>query len=147
MSEPLFKASYPVTGMDFVAAGSAASHIKRTLMGFGLEQEICRRAAIAAYEAEMNVVIHGGGGQMCFTLFNEEIVIEALDDGPGIPDIHLAMQEGYTTASDEIREMGFGAGMGLPNINRCVSLLLIESFPGRGTHLTMKIFLDHHYPI
>ena len=111
--------------------------MKRTLKSVGFPAEIIQRASICAYEAEMNVVMHGGNGVLTFRLDEDEIFIGVEDDGPGIENIDLALQEGFTTASKEHLEMGFGAGMGLPNIKKNVDSLEIRSEKGKGTHLQM----------
>lgn len=112
--------------------------MKRTLKSVGFPAEIIQRASICAYEAEMNVVMHGGNGVFSFRLDADEILIEVKDDGPGIENIDLAMQEGWTTASREHLEMGFGAGMGLPNIKKNADSLEIHSEKGKGTHLRIR---------
>lgn len=131
---------YPIKGMDFLAAGEASSNIKHTLQLVGFAPAIIRKVAIAAYEAEMNIVIHGVQGFLTAVISPQKIELTAKDSGPGIPDIDLAMQEGYSTAPDNIREMGFGAGMGLPNINNCADELHIESQLGHGTTLNVVIY-------
>ncbi|HWR40948.1 MAG TPA: anti-sigma regulatory factor [Patescibacteria group bacterium] len=126
---------------DFDAAGEASSKIKRMLQQIGVKSDIIRRIAISAYEAEMNVIIHAQRGTIRAAIFPDrtEIVIE--DEGPGIADISLAMKEGYSTAPDHIREMGFGAGMGLPNISRCSDEFDIQSTVNVGTRL--KVLIRH----
>ncbi|MBC7083096.1 MAG: anti-sigma regulatory factor [Bacillota bacterium] len=130
-----------VTGGDFQAAGEAAAKLKRTLRQVGIDAETARRAAIVAYEAEMNIVIHAFRGVLSVDISPERIEIVADDEGPGIPDIPLAMQEGYSTAPEHIREMGFGAGLGLPNMKRYSDEFHIESTVGRGTNVRMVINL------
>lgn len=134
-SVPTF--TFPVYGGDFNSAGNVSTKVKRILEQIGVNPEIVRRAAIATYEAEMNVVIHARVGQIALTASPSLIKIVCSDEGPGIPDIHLAMQPGYSTASDAIREMGFGAGMGLPNMERCADILEIHSDVGVGTTVEM----------
>ena len=129
----------PVSGQDFMAAGEAAARIKKTLQQVGMDPDTIRRAAIVAYEAEMNIVIHAHSGLMTALISPERIDIIAEDEGPGIADIDLAMREGFSTAPDEIREMGFGAGMGLPNIRRNSDKLDIHSTVGAGTVLRATI--------
>lgn len=141
MSEQLYRQEFPVRKLDFIEAGSAASGVKKALMERGFDSQTVRRASISAYEAEMNMVIHGGGGSLILEIGRGYIQIMAVDKGPGISDLNLAMQEGFSTAGDEIREMGFGAGMGLPNIKRSVNFLGIETRPGRGTIVTMRLDL------
>lgn len=135
----LMSVTYDVVAGDFVRGGEAAGKLKRVLQQLGLEPAIIRRAAIAAYEAEMNIVIHSYGGQIGVDITCESIEIQCDDCGPGIPDIDKALQEGYSTASDDVREMGFGAGMGLPNIRRSADEFSIASTVGEGTRLQIKI--------
>jgi anti-sigma regulatory factor (Ser/Thr protein kinase) len=130
----------PVKSMDFKAAGEGASRIKEALKKMGFAPEVVRRAAIAAYEAEMNIVIHTQGGVLEARFYLEKVELLAKDKGPGIPDISLAMQEGFSTASQRVREMGFGAGIGLANIKKCVDWLAIETEMGKGTLVRMVIF-------
>lgn len=140
MSSPYVE-SYVVDGTELVAIGVASIKIKSVLKMLGIPSDIIRRAAIVAYEAEMNLVIHGGGGRMRLEVSPEEIKIQAVDAGPGIPDIGKAMTEGFSTASEKIREMGFGAGMGLPNIRRNSDSLNLDSRVGKGTTLEAVILL------
>jgi CBS domain-containing protein/anti-sigma regulatory factor (Ser/Thr protein kinase) len=134
---------YLIKGRDFLHGGAASSHIKRALMRLGANPQLARRCGIAIYEAEMNLIIHASdGGLIRVEIEPHRILMQAIDEGPGIADIDLARQAGYSTATEEIRELGFGAGMGLVNIERCVDKLLIESIPGKGTKLDMKIFLQ-----
>ena len=134
---------YDVVARDFDCAGEAASKIKRALTRLGLSPQIVRRAAIAAYEAEMNIIIHADqGGEMVVDVQPEQIIMRAVDTGPGIPDIERAMQPGFSTAPEWIREMGFGAGMGLANIQRCTDEMRLESPLGTRTFLEVVIFLD-----
>lgn len=134
-----FIVKVPVKSMDFRAAGEGASRIKQTLKQIGFDPEAVRRAAIASYEVEMNIVIHTQGGLLEARFSPEKIELVATDRGPGIPDVSLAMKEGYSTAPNSIREMGFGAGMGLPNINKCADEMKIETEVGRGT--TVRIII------
>jgi serine/threonine-protein kinase RsbT len=138
MSDPVCL-EYRIEGNDYVDAGTASNNIKNTLKMLGVSSEICRRAAVIAYEAEMNLVIHAGGGNIKATITESDLIIEVEDEGPGIPDIPRAMTEGFTTASDEAREMGFGAGMGLPNIKRNSDKFDIQSEVGKGTKLKCEI--------
>ncbi len=131
------KFEYTIPAMDFSAAGKASTDMKRRLTQLGLPLDLIKRVAISMYEAEMNVAIHGGGGKAEIEITTECITTRFVDHGPGIEDIELAMQEGYSTASEEIRNMGFGAGMGLPNMKRNADELLIESKSGIGTTVTM----------
>jgi CBS domain-containing protein/anti-sigma regulatory factor (Ser/Thr protein kinase) len=134
---------YDVVARDFHSAGETASKIKRALTRLGLSPQIVRRAAIAAYEAEMNIIIHADkGGEMVVDVQPGQIIMRAVDTGPGIPDIERAMQPGFSTAPEWIREMGFGAGMGLANIQRCTDEMRLESPLGTRTFLEVVIFLD-----
>ncbi|MEW6276268.1 MAG: anti-sigma regulatory factor [Bacillota bacterium] len=130
--------TFAVQNRDFKAAGDGVSELKRVLQEVGFSPGFIRRVAIAAFEAEMNIVIHAYRGRLQVRIEPHQIVLLAEDEGPGIPDVALAMQEGYSTAPPEIREMGFGAGMGLPNIQRCADKLEIRSEVGRGTFLRAK---------
>lgn len=129
---------YSIKPRDFVKAGEGSIRIQRFLKFIGFDQGLIRRISICAYEAEMNVVMHGGDGEMRLLVDPKLIVLEVADNGPGIPDIGLALQEGYSTATPEHREMGFGAGMGLPNIKKNADSLDIQSGDGGGAHLTMR---------
>lgn len=131
------KYTFRVQGHDFSSAGSVSTKIKKILQQIGAKTETIRRTSIATYEAELNVVIHARTGEITLFANPSQIRIICRDEGPGIPDIRLAMQPGYSTASDEVREMGFGAGMGLPNIERCSDKLSIDSEVGVGTTLDM----------
>ncbi|MFH0976451.1 MAG: CBS domain-containing protein [Spirochaetota bacterium] len=134
---------YKIKPRDFIHGGAASSYIKRALARLGANPQIARRCAIAIYEAEMNLIIHAtNGGTIRIEIEPHEISMLAVDDGPGIPDIEQAMQPGYSTAPEEIREMGFGAGMGLKNIERCVDKIILKSTPGKGTKLEMKIHMQ-----
>ncbi len=133
---------YKIKPRDFNRGGSASSSIKRALLRLGANPKIARRCGIAIYEAEMNLIIHAThGGTIRIEIEPHQISMEAYDDGPGIKDIAQAMQPGFSTASEEVREQGFGAGMGLANIQRCVDEMKLESSVTRGTNLRMKIFL------
>lgn len=128
---------YEVVGGDFDRAGEASSSIKRLLQKIGVSPNIIRRIAIGTYEAEMNVIIHAGGGQVAAEISPEATTILVSDAGPGIPNIELAMQEGWSTAPDYVREMGFGAGMGLPNMMKCSDAFDIDSSLDKGTRIKM----------
>ena len=130
---------YTVPGDDITCAGKASSEIKKVLQRLGIEPGIIKRTAVAMYEAEMNMVVHAGGGTADVMIENNAITIIMKDNGPGIENIELAMQDGYSTAPEIAREMGFGAGMGLPNMKRNSDDFRIESEPGKGTTVTMKI--------
>ena len=133
------KEEYNVEGGNFTRAGYAASQIKKILKRLEVHPDIIKRTVVAVYEAEVNIVAHAYSGTIYFDLDEKSIDIRLTDEGPGIPDIELAKQEGYSTASSAVREMGFGAGMGLPNIKRNVDDLQIESTPGEGTKVKMKV--------
>ncbi|GAB6088078.1 ATP-binding protein [Alkaliphilus crotonatoxidans] len=133
--------SYEVAKHDFSKAGEASSGIKKVLRQLGIPDSIIRRVAVATYEAEMNIVIHSEGGQITLSIIPEKLVITAKDLGPGIENIEIAMKEGYSTASREIRELGFGAGMGLPNMKRCADEFHIESALGRPTEITITFYI------
>lgn len=124
---------YPIRARDFLHAGEASIQIQAFLKAMGLDAGLIRRIAICSYEAEMNAVIHGGDGELEMTLEDDEVTLEVRDTGPGIADIELAMRPGYSTADETAREMGFGAGMGLPNMKANADRLRLESAPGRGT--------------
>ena len=141
-SEPLFIQRFEIEGRDFTNAGKASTTLKSILRDIGVSPPVVRRAAIAAYEAEMNVVLYARKGSMELRVSPSEIRIMIHDQGAGIPDIGLAMQEGYSTASEEIREMGFGAGMGLPNIKKNADRLDVTSTGGVGTRLEIRIKLN-----
>jgi CBS domain-containing protein len=126
---------------DFDSAGKVSQKMRQILRARGIEPDIRRRAAIVAYEAETNVVIHSIGGDLKVTISNDRVVIEAVDQGPGIENVSLAMQEGWSTAGPLARELGFGAGMGLPNIKKCSDSLEIQSEMGVGTRLRTEIAL------
>lgn len=130
---------FDVDGNDFSSAGIASVKVKKILRDIGFDNEVIRRVSIAMYEAEINMVIHAGGGQADVEVSDDKIVLVLSDNGPGIADINLAMSEGYSTAPDNIRALGFGAGMGLPNIKRYSDDLKIESELGKGTTLTITV--------
>lgn len=134
---PHLRKAYTIKARDFSRAGEVSIDTQGTLKSIGFEPKLIRRVAICAYEAEMNVVLHGGDGELVLTIDPENIRLEIRDDGPGIEDIELAMQEGYSTAPPEYREMGFGAGMGLPNCRKNSDFFRLHSEKGRGTHLEM----------
>lgn len=128
-----------IKGQDFDRAGEASSSIKKTLQRLGIHPQIVRRAAIASYEAEMNVVIYTNGGDVIVQVRPDQINIFVSDSGPGIEDVEKAMQPGYSTASEWVRELGFGAGMGLVNIKKCADKMDLTSKVGQGTHLKISI--------
>jgi len=133
---------FSIVGGDFHHAGYVSTQIKEILKELGIDSAIVRRAAIAAYEAEMNVVMYAHRGIFTLEVTPEQIRFLVEDEGQGIPDIELAMQEGYSTATPEMREMGFGAGMGLPNIKKNADRFEITSEVGKGTCLNITIFLN-----
>lgn len=134
---------YTVKHGDFTNGGAASSCIKRALLRLGASPQIARRVGIAVYEAEMNLIIHtNNGGIIRVEIEPQQITIDAYDDGPGIKDVEMAMRPGYSTATEAIRELGFGAGMGLVNIHRCVDNMQLESTWEKGTRLRMRIFLQ-----
>lgn len=133
---------FDVDGENFVSAGQASVQVKKNLRELGFPPEIIRRVSIAMYEGEINMVIHAGGGTADVDVFEDRIVIVLSDHGPGIPDINLAMQEGYSTATDNVRSLGFGAGMGLPNMKRYTDEMRIDSTVGKGTVITMCIMCN-----
>lgn len=131
--------SFHLAGGDFTNAGAASSELKSILTNLGISPAVVRRAAIATFEAEMNVIIHAVAGVMYYLVTSEHIKIVLNDMGPGIPDIEQAMQEGYSTAPDWIREMGWGAGMGLPNMRKNSDEFRIDSVVGEGTTVEIVI--------
>ena len=132
---------FVVDGDDFTSAGQASIQIKKNLRRLGLDPEIIRRVSIAMYEGEINMVIHAHGGEADVNVHESHIEIILKDNGPGIKNIEQAMQEGFSTAPDQIRSLGFGAGMGLPNMKRYTDDMKIESEVGVGTTVTMRVDL------
>lgn len=130
---------YDVDGSDFTSAGQASVKVKKNLRQIGLPPEIIRRVSIAMYEGEINMVIHAGGGTASVTVSEDSVTIRLQDHGPGIRDIDKAMQEGFSTATDNVRSLGFGAGMGLPNMKRYTDFMEIHSVVGEGTDITMRV--------
>jgi serine/threonine-protein kinase RsbT len=139
-SEGRLKHAYEIAARDFNGAGAASSRIKRLLQQIGVDPMTVRRIAVACYEAEMNVVIHASSGVITIDAGPDCVILTIEDKGPGIADIDLAMKPGYSTASDEVREMGFGAGMGLPNMLDCADEMQIDSKPNVGTTVRMVFF-------
>ena len=133
------KLVYPVEGGDLIEAGEASSKMKLTLKKLGLPQDVIRRASICMYEGEINMVIHADGGQAEVEVDTDQIVIRMQDTGPGIPDVAQAMQEGFSTAGQTARELGFGAGMGLPNIKKYTDQMDILTAIGEGTTMTLTV--------
>ena len=138
MSEPI-RLQYTVPGDDFARAGEASADLKNTLKRLGLPAAAVRRIAIALYEGEINLAIHAGGGQIDVSIDDDAVEMVLSDQGPGIPDIELAMSEGFSTASAQVRSLGFGAGMGLPNMKRYTDEFFIRSAVGLGTTITMRV--------
>lgn len=135
------KLHYDVDGEDFTLAGATSGTVKKYLRQLGLSPEVIRRVAIAMYEAEINMVIHADGGTIDVEIYPDKIHLVFADQGPGIPDIEKAMQEGYSTATHEIRELGFGAGMGLPNIKMYSDEMNIDTVVGVGTTIDLIIYI------
>ncbi len=133
------KLHYGVPGDDFTRAGAASSDVKRTLKELGISPSVIRNVSIAMYEGEINMVIHAGGGEIDVEITENAITMILADKGPGIENIELAMKEGYSTAPDNIRSLGFGAGMGLPNMKKYTDDFKIDSTVGVGTTLTMTV--------
>lgn len=136
------KLHYDVPGDDFTRAGAASSDVKRTLKQLGISPNTIRNVSIAMYEGEINMVIHAGGGVIDVEITENNISMILADKGPGIENIELAMKEGYSTAPDKVRSLGFGAGMGLPNIKKYTDEFKIESEVGVGTTLTLKVYIQ-----
>ena len=130
---------FDIDGDNFTSAGEASVRIKKVLREMGFSAEVTRRVSVAMYEGEINMVIHADGGSADVNVYGDKIEIILADRGPGIPDIERAMQEGYSTAPDNIRSLGFGAGMGLPNMKRYTDDMKIESEVGKGTTVYMTI--------
>lgn len=141
MSESLIF-HFDVDGEDFTSAGQASVQVKKNLRRLGISPEIIRQVSIAMYEGEINMVIHAGGGAADVVVSEDKIEIILADKGPGIADIELAMQEGYSTAPDSVRSLGFGAGMGLPNMKRYTDEMTIASEVGVGTTIRMVVKLS-----
>ena len=136
MSEPI-RLEYTVPGDDFARAGEASADLKATLKKLGVPAAAVRRISIALYEGEINLAIHAGGGRIDVAIGDDDVQMVLSDQGPGIPDVEQAMQEGFSTASAEVRSLGFGAGMGLPNMKRNAHDFAISSVVGEGTKITM----------
>ena len=136
-----FKKTFHIQSKDFIRAGEASINIQNLLKSMDYDTRLVRRIAICGYEGEMNVAMHGGDGSLSLEVNDEKLILEVTDDGPGIEDIDLAMQAGYSTAEDDHREMGFGAGMGLPNMKKNSDQIHIESDKSKGTHVQMVFFL------
>lgn len=139
---PKLRKDFTVKARDFMRAGEASVRIKGLLKSIGFDNDLIRRVAICSYESEMNIVMHGSDGKLTITVNDRQVTVEARDAGPGIEDIDLALQEGFSTATNEHREMGFGAGMGLPNCKKNTDVFEIRSRKGEGTHLRMCFLVD-----
>lgn len=135
----VLKFHFDIDGDNFTSAGEASVAIKKKLRQLDFPPDVIRRVSIAMYEGEINMVIHAQGGNADVLVYPDRIVIILEDHGPGIPDVDLAMQEGYSTAPDSVHVLGFGAGMGLPNMKRYTEEMEIESTPGVGTKITMVV--------
>ncbi|MBM6854995.1 ATP-binding protein [Mediterraneibacter glycyrrhizinilyticus] len=132
---------YSIDGDDFTRAGEASSSVKNKLKQLGLDSDVIRKVAIAMYEGEINMVIHADGGEITVTVADSGITMILADTGPGIPDVEQAMQEGWSTARAEVRSLGFGAGMGLPNMKKYTDEMQIDTVIGKGTTITMKVYI------
>lgn len=137
----MIKLHYDISAKDFSLAGEASSNVKKKLVQLGIDPVLVKKIAIAMYEAEINAVIHANGGYADVDIDSGKVIVVIQDTGPGIPDLELAMQEGWSTAADSVREMGFGAGMGLPNIKRNADKLDIETEVGKGTKVIITVYL------
>ena len=133
---------YDVDGENFTSAGQASVQVKKNLRQLGFDPETIRRVSIAMYEGEINMVIHAGGGEIDVEITETEIKMTLSDKGPGIENIELAMKEGYSTAPENIRSLGFGAGMGLPNIKKYTDEFVIDTVVGEGTTLRLKVYIQ-----
>ena len=136
MKEPI-RFHFDVDGEDFTSAGNASVQLKKLLRQLDFDADLIRRVSIAMYEGEINMVIHANGGVADVLVWDNGLKLILTDKGPGIPDVELAMQEGYSTAKDNIRSLGFGAGMGLPNMKRYSDTMTIDTVVGEGTTVTM----------
>ena len=142
MADEIIRFHYDVDGDDFSSAGAASVDVKKQLRKLGFSPDVIRRVAIAMYEGEINMVIHAGGGEIDVEITESEIIMTLADKGPGIENIDLAMKEGYSTAPDNIRSLGFGAGMGLPNIKKYTDEFIIDTAVGEGTTLRLKVYIQ-----
>ena len=133
------KFHFDVDGKNFTSAGEASVSVKKLLRQMGIAPDLIKRVSIAMYEGEINMVIHANGGTADVFVYPDKITIVLEDVGPGIPDIDQAMQEGFSTAKDNVRSLGFGAGMGLPNMKKYTDMMKIESEVGKGTKITMEV--------
>jgi anti-sigma regulatory factor (Ser/Thr protein kinase) len=133
---------FVVEGGDFTKAGTASSQVKKILKQINADPKDIKRLVVALYEAEVNIVAHAFRGEILANIEPDHVTIRLIDEGPGIPDIPMAMQQGFSTASSKVREMGFGAGMGLPNIKKNTDELKIDSVVGKGTTIEMTVFFQ-----
>ena len=140
--EESIKLHYIVPGDDFTRAGAASGDVKRTLKEMGVSPAVIRNVSIAMYEGEINMVIHANGGEIDVEITGEDIIMTLRDEGPGIENVELAMKEGYSTAPDNIRTLGFGAGMGLPNIKKYTDEFSIDTELGVGTTLNLRVHIQ-----
>lgn len=138
----IYSQSFQIRGGDFINAGTVSVQIKKILKELGLKPEVIYKVAICCYEAEMNVIMYSYRGNVDFSITPDEVIVTFSDEGPGIKNIELAMKEGYSTATPQMREMGFGAGMGLPNIKKNSDVFEITSEVLKGTKLVFKIYLN-----
>ena len=136
------KKIFSIKSRDFIRAGEASINIQNILKSMNFEPKLIRRIAICGYEGEMNAVMHGGDGTLAIEIDNEKLILEVIDDGPGIEDIEKAMMAGFSTADDEHREMGFGAGMGLPNMEKNSDQIIVESQKGQQTKVRMVFYIN-----
>ncbi len=141
MSADCISLHFQVEGGNFASAGIASENVKMRLKQLGIAPAVIRRVAIAMYEAEINMVIHASGGTADIDIYDTHVDLRLSDTGPGIPDVGLAMQEGFSTAPDNIRSLGFGAGMGLPNMRKYSDKLDVISEVGKGTTVSMRIYI------
>jgi len=142
MSNILIHADYPVEAEDYTRGGEASADIKRKLKQLGVSANVLRRVSVASYEVELNLVIHSDGGVLTLEVTPEAVRLISADRGPGIPDLELAMREGWSTASETARSLGFGAGMGLPNMKRNADGFEIQSEVGKGTEIRMSFNIN-----
>jgi len=142
VSEELLRRTFEVRGRDFENAGETSAEVTSVLKDIGVDPDIILRVGVVTFEAEMNVVMYAEQATLSFVLRDDEITIEVTDQGPGIPDLELAMQPGYSTATDEMRERGFGYGLGLPNIKKNSDAFVLESEVGKGTRVCSSIRLN-----
>jgi serine/threonine-protein kinase RsbT len=140
--EKVIKLSYDIDGEDFTRAGEASANVKKSLRKLGVSPDVIRKVAIALYEGEINMVIHAEGGVIDVEITSDKVTMVLKDHGKGIEDVDKAMQEGFSTAPDEVRSLGFGAGMGLPNMKKCSDEMKIESQLGVGTTVYMTVYIQ-----